>query len=61
MRLTTSGSWWINSKSDPRWNASGSDDVGGFVIPLAAKEKIEALKAMLGEPPSDLKYGYMKD
>jgi len=56
------GSWWLESKSDPRWNCHGrSDGVGGFVIPEECQRKIEKLKLKYGEPPSDLKWGYMKD
>jgi hypothetical protein len=55
------GSWWISSKEDPRWNASGHSDVGGFSIPPEAEKKIEALKKELGDPPDDLTWGYMKD
>jgi hypothetical protein len=60
--MIRSGSWWVESKSDPRWNGSGSDIVGGFEIPPAAKEHIEAKKAQFAcEPPEDLTFGYMKD
>jgi hypothetical protein len=56
------GTWWIKSKSDPRWNGSGRDDVGGFVINEKAQEHIDKLKKKLGEePPEDLEYGCMKD
>lgn len=55
------GSWWLSSKSDPRWDCSGRDDVGGFQCPPEATAALEAKKAELGEPPHDLEYGYMKD
>jgi hypothetical protein len=55
------GSWWLSSKSDPRWNCNGRDKVGGFQCPPDAQAAIERLKKTLGEPPSDLEYGYMKD
>ena len=56
------GSWWINSKSDPRWNMSGEGYVGGCCIPPDAQNAIYKLKKKLGEePPEDLEYGYMKD
>lgn len=52
----------MKSKSDPRWNGSGRDDVGGFVINEKAQEHIDKLKEKLGEePPEDLEYGCMKD
>lgn len=60
-KLTTSGSWWTTSK-DERWRSSGTDDVGGFVMPAACAAFIEAKKAELGEePPADLAWHYMKD
>lgn len=56
------GTWWVQSKTDPRWDGSGSDIVGGFELPPAAKEHIAAKKTELGcEPPEDLEFGYMKD
>ena len=44
------GSWWLRSKSDPRWNADGRTGVGGFVMPKECEEKLEELKRELGEP-----------
>jgi len=56
------GGWWLRSESDPRWNSDGrSDGVGGFVMPEECQSKLEELKRQLGEPPEDLKWGYMKD
>ncbi len=55
------GSWWINSKSDPRWNASGSGKVGLFGMPEEAEKEIKRLKKKYGKPPEDLEFGYMKD
>jgi hypothetical protein len=57
------GSWWVKSESDPRWDGSGSSrSVGGFVIPAEAKAHIDGKKRELGcEPPADCEYGYMKD
>jgi hypothetical protein len=56
------GSWWVHSKSDPRWDCHGRDRVGGFACPPNAEAAIEAKKRELGcEPPDDLEYGYMKD
>jgi len=56
------GSWWLNSKSCPKWNASGEAIlVGGFRMPPECEAKLEELKKKLGEPPDDLTYGYMKD
>ncbi len=61
MRLIVEGSWWIRSETDPRWNCNGKGEVGGFVMPRECEKKIEELKLTLGEPPEDLKFGYMKD
>lgn len=55
------GSWWLKSKSDPRWNSSGRSYVGGFVMPSECERRIEELKQELGDPPDDLEWGYMKD
>jgi hypothetical protein len=57
-----SGSWYINSKTDPRWDDGGySVSVGGFAMPEEAKKAIEEKKKQLGAPPDDLEWGYMKD
>lgn len=55
------GSWWLKSKLDPRWNAAGRCYCGGFVMPEECKDKLEELKNQLGNPPTDLSFGYMKD
>lgn len=62
IKLATSGSWWIRSASDPRWNCDGhSEFVGSFLIPEECENKIEKLKKKFGDPPEDLEWGYMKD
>lgn len=56
------GSWWVSSKSDPRWNGSGRALVGSFMMPQEAKDHIEAKKRELGtDPPADCEWGYDKD
>lgn len=55
------GSWWLYSKTDPKWNYDGRCCVGGFMMPDECKEKLEELKKKLGKPPKDLEWGYMKD
>jgi hypothetical protein len=55
------GSWWIRSKSDPRWNTDGRCIVGGFCMPQECEDTIDKLKKVLGEPPEDLTCNYMKD
>ena len=60
--LARSGDWWLRSTIDPRWNCEGrSNFCGGFVMPPECREKVDALKTELGEPPADLTYEYMKD
>jgi hypothetical protein len=56
------GSWWTESKSDPRFNMGGEGYVGGFCLPPDAEKALEAKKRELGvEIPDDLEFGYMKD
>ncbi len=56
------GSWWVTSKSDPRWKADGRGDVGMFAKPDGVDGAIALLKEEIGEePPTDLEWGYMKD
>jgi hypothetical protein len=61
--LLKPGTWYIVSKSDPRWQASGrSEMVGGFAMPDECREAINKKKRELGtDPPKDLEWGYMKD
>jgi len=57
-----SGSWWLRSEIDPRWNARGRDNYcGGFVMPKECEKKIKELENILGKQPDDLEYGYEKD
>jgi hypothetical protein len=55
------GTWWISSKIDPRWKASGRSIVGGFSKPEAVDAAIALLKQRYGEPPEDLTWHYEKD
>jgi hypothetical protein len=59
--MVRQGTWWLNSKSDPRWNSDGRSQVGGLEIPEECQKKIDELKQTLGDPPKDLEWGYMKD
>lgn len=59
--IFTSGSWWLHSGKDSRWNATGRDLVGGKSMPEKCRQKIEELKKELGDPPDDLEWGYLKD
>ena len=47
-------SWWIASKSDPRWNDSGSCYGGMLSISSACDEAVSKKMKTLGEPPADL-------
>lgn len=55
------GTWWLRSKTDPRWDCSGRCWVGGLVMPAEAEEAVEKLKKKYGTQPEDLEGGYMKD
>jgi len=56
------GSWWLESKTDPRWNCNGHGPCGGLTVPPDATAAMEEIKKELGEePPDDLEYGYIKD
>ncbi|MBA7604556.1 hypothetical protein ES703_11681 [subsurface metagenome] len=56
------GTWWVHSKSDPRWNKSGRAEglccTGG---PQEMQDWIDECKRQYGEPPKDAKMGFMKD
>lgn len=54
------GTWSFHSKSDSRWNYEGEGYVGGFVMNEEAKNYLEKMKSILGAPPDDLEYEYMK-
>jgi len=57
-----SGSWWLRSQKDPRWNCDGRGDLlFSAGLPKEAEAKIELLKKEYGEPPDDLEFGGMKD
>jgi hypothetical protein len=58
---TRKGSWWISSKTDPRWDCSGTAMVGGFLKPAGVDVAVASKQKTLGEPPTDLEWGYMKD
>jgi len=59
--IVREGSWILRSVSDPRWNYDGRGMVGGLIMPVQCKEKIEQLRLTLGELPDDLGWSYMKD
>ena len=46
-----SGSWWLISKTDPRWNSHGSTKFcGGFCMPKECEDKLAELILELGAP-----------
>jgi len=56
------GTWWVSSKSDPRWNKQGR--AKGFVIlggPLQMRDWINLCKENYGKPPKDTEMGFIKD
>lgn len=55
------GSWYIHSKSNKRFRASGRCYCGGFVTPQEVKDKLKQLEAKYGKAPKDTEWGYMKD
>lgn len=58
------GTWYFYSTTDKRWNVSGRRLVGMFMSLNEcpeAKAELERLKALYGEMPEDLQFGYMKD
>mgnify|MGYP001595559744 CR=1 FL=1 len=59
--MEAQGTWYLHSESDPRWNAGGTSNVGGFVIPESCRQKLEEFTQKMGEPPEDLTWGYMKE
>ncbi|WP_157654474.1 hypothetical protein [Burkholderia ubonensis] len=60
--LSRPGSWWISSKSDPRWNESGRvETVSILSMPKEVKNAKRRLSRRLGAAPADLEWGVMKD
>jgi hypothetical protein len=55
------GTWWLRSKTDPRWDCNGRAFVGMFGQPQDLVNKLAELTKLYGEPPEDLEWGYMKD
>lgn len=56
------GTWYVKSKTDPRWNNSGRGV--GFVTsggPIELKEWLNKCRSEYGEPPADGLYGFEKD
>ena len=59
--LNRPGTWWISSKSDPRWNVSGEADfVSILAMPKEVKNAKRRLMRRLGKAPADLEWGILK-
>ncbi len=54
------GVWYLKSKKDPRWNVHKEGLVSIYSVENA-KEKIEELKQLYGDPPDDLEWGFCKE
>lgn len=62
MKPFKSGTWWLSSESDPRWNCSGEAHVVALgYFPREAQEKLDQLEATLGSRPEDLVLDWWKD
>ena len=59
------GSWWLRSRSSLQWNRRGRGLVGGggwqIEMPDDAVKEVQRLRAILGDQPADLEFGYKKD
>lgn len=56
------GSWWLMSKSDPKWKATGHVEALSVTqMPLDAQKALDELRKKYGNEPPDLEYGCMKD
>lgn len=55
------GTWFLYSKTNPKWCKSGRCLCGGFMKPKEVDDALEKLKKQYGEPPEDLRWGYEKD
>jgi hypothetical protein len=61
IKLTTSGTAWLSSKSDPRWNVTIYCRVGCFSMPKELEIELKEKEKKYGKQPEDLEWGYMKD
>lgn len=53
------GTVWLKSKSDPRWDWSGTGVASMFYHP-EIDSKVDELTKLYGEPPDDLEFGGVK-
>lgn len=62
MRRSFTGTWKLESSSDPRFNMSGQGEVHLLQLPLEARRELRRLSEETGSPiPDDLLYSYIRD
>lgn len=56
------GTWWLVSKTDSRWCATGNVKQVPFVfaLPDEAKVTLDHMRRQFGDPPEDLEYGCLR-
>ena len=54
-------SWFISSKSDPRWDASGRCFPSIWSAQAECENAVKARTEQYGPPPADLEFGGVKD
>lgn len=56
------GTWWLASRSDARWSASGQADrlPSVFSLPEEARMTLAEMRRRFGDPPEDLEYGCLR-
>lgn len=55
------GTWWIESKTDKRWNCGGRAYASVLSASRLIEDKIDELTRRYGDPPDDIEVGFMKD
>jgi hypothetical protein len=62
IRQPKAGTWSVESKLDPRWDAHGAGY--GLLVtggPAGMREHVRACEEMYGARPTDLEWSFMKD
>ncbi len=61
MTKCAAGSWFLISKKDSRWNASGTSvSISVLELPKECSQRIAAFREALGEEPDDLEVELVK-
>ncbi len=55
------GNWYLRSKKDPRWDATGRGFVNILHDSTERDRKVEELKNLFGNPPDDLERSFERD